>query len=878
MWQKYCGYLISKFSPESENDFSYENILKVLERGIEITGYNIPESYLLWNQYRDFISSQLVEKSKIQREKIVSKLKTAYQDRLSVPHNTLRDTFTDYSTFITNNDNQNYEKELVKANKIYSQTLKKLELREPWETKIRENNSLENYAAYVQWEVARPKKQQEPELVKALYERTIHDYPIIPEVWDDYISYLSAKLFLASETFLVIERGLLACPHSGLLWAHKFRVSAIMGASLEELGDLKQSFNNIPNLKEPEEYINWKAFMIEWIGYLGRSIDQKKGNLTEDSLEELLCDCEDILERAKRDGGSDPNFELELTVFELFRKFNYDCQWEDLKKNHGNKTEYWLERIQFETESSSDDVYNRVRPIFDEALARSNIDWPEKINEKYILFERRYGTALGVQKALGNARVKNKIVQLRRQEAYQRSNFESISNPVPSTSGAVSALEIIDSSSSVKRAHDDIEMGDSDTQKLSQKETDQTDLLDSPSKKTPKQQHKTNERDRENNSVVVSKLPTNISEKDIHKYFEECGEILSLNLHQGNKIATIEFGDHFGALSALTKDKKKIKNSEIQVRSGEETTLWVTNFPPEYTEERIRELFEPFGKIMSIRFPSLKFNTHRRFFYIQFSNAHDAHKAVHELDGEQFGEYSIQVKISDPSKKLDRKGAMYEDREIFIKGLDFNAIDEKELREVLGSYGTIERVRLPLSRSNESQGRLHDGFGFVVFSKSSEAEAAINSMNETKLGSRIVHVSLASNKNRGPKQTSKLVLDDSLHGSKKGSEETSATDIKARTLTISNLPDTVNDSQLKLIFEKYGPLKQITLRTDLNSAKVEYANVADAGKAELALQGYIISGQLIKIGESSSLGNNPAGKSSMKFIPRAMLLKSKQKR
>lgn len=45
------------------------------------------------------------------------------------------------------------------------------------------------------------------------------------------------------------------------------------------------------------------------------------------------------------------------------------------------------------------------------------------------------------------------------------------------------------------------------------------------------------------------------------------------------------------AAAALTKNLKSFKGREISVEKYEQTVLWVTNYPADYDEKKLRELF-----------------------------------------------------------------------------------------------------------------------------------------------------------------------------------------------------------------------------------------------------------------------------------------------
>lgn len=56
-------------------------------------------------------------------------------------------------------------------------------------------------------------------------------------------------------------------------------------------------------------------------------------------------------------------------------------------------------------------------------------------------------------------------------------------------------------------------------------------------------------------------------------------------------VATVEFGTRDSVPAALTKDKKRVHNHEINVHLAWESTLYVTNFPESADDISIRKLF-----------------------------------------------------------------------------------------------------------------------------------------------------------------------------------------------------------------------------------------------------------------------------------------------
>lgn len=83
--------------------------------------------------------------------------------------------------------------------------------------------------------------------------------------------------------------------------------------------------------------------------------------------------------------------------------------------------------------------------------------------------------------------------------------------------------------------------------------------------------------------------------------------------------ATVEFEERSSIPAARTRDRKRVCGAEVRVSLGRECTLYVTNFPEEYTYEALRDLFAPHGAVYDIRLPSRKIGTSRRFCYVQYA-------------------------------------------------------------------------------------------------------------------------------------------------------------------------------------------------------------------------------------------------------------------
>lgn len=87
------------------------------------------------------------------------------------------------------------------------------------------------------------------------------------------------------------------------------------------------------------------------------------------------------------------------------------------------------------------------------------------------------------------------------------------------------------------------------------------------------------------------------------------------------RIGTVEFQTKESIPAALTKDKKRIDEQELSVEPAWKATLFVNNYPESFDQDQMRSLFEMYGRILDLRWPSKRFKATRRFCYIQFASS-----------------------------------------------------------------------------------------------------------------------------------------------------------------------------------------------------------------------------------------------------------------
>ncbi|CZT41365.1 related to pre-mRNA splicing factor [Rhynchosporium secalis] len=889
LWLAYCEWFWSLYTdcqngdagwPEEEQQvgqelFSLAVALDVWSEGSQATQYRLNDSHELWNRW---MSIELEQLSKSPTQGQIERARSLFFDRLQVPHARWDETSQMLSTFITKFDEPAWEATMIESTRVGKVAKELYSNREDFELKVKraiqsgDKEAIKaEMTAYLAWEstqsLYKPKKgaaASPPILCVALYERALSSTHLGLEssIWEDYVVFLTNHKDDAAENQLpallpVIQRATNHCPWSGALWARYILSAEAESLPFSSMEQIKHAATNTRDL-DRDGIGSVIEFYIAWCGYLKRLT--MIAGATDDDIDVaemgLPTALEDYLEWGRRRHGEeyrgDPLFRIErILIQHLTQKGSVAearSHWQRLVHIHADSYEFWQQYYLWEmTVRSSVGPPTQATEVLIQAIGRRTLDWPEKIMEVYLRHCHNYEEVDSLLKAMSTVHRLTKVVGARRQKeaaeaavAYAQqqhvSHYETLDDDAPS------------SASKRKReaASEEPEAG----AKKKFKSADQDAV---------RAQHA--KRDRENTTVLVANLPPEVTQTKVRQYFKEYGHLNNVTLKteadKQSTTALIEFRTPEEAQSALLRDAKYFGGNQLQVTPGTGLTLYVTNYPPTADDSFLRHLFKDCGEIFSIRWPSLKHNTHRRFCYISFRTAIGAAAAT-KLDGQSLGgKYTLSAKYSDPANKKDREGAMAEGREIHITSLD-SSITQQELEEMCSKYGKVERARILTTMTGESKGA-----AFVAFERKEEATASLE-LDKTKFKSRILNVEMSTGKNFKP--TATMAKGSSTSPGPDGGSAMSPSpapesynrhaqhapgqsETSNRTITLMNIPDTVNVARVNALVEQYGGIVKVVLRPDHQGAIIEYADAVSAGKAALALENHeIVPGRKLRTG------------------------------
>lgn len=273
-------------------------------------------------------------------------------------------------------------------------------------------------------------------------------------------------------------------------------------------------------------------------------------------------------------------------------------------------------------------------------------------------------------------------------------------------------------------------------------------------------------------NIFIKNLDKSIDNKALYDTFSAFGSILSCKIvsdENGSRgYGFVHFETQEAADNAITKVNgmllngkkvfvgKFVPRKERIMALGEKaqkfTNVFVKNFGDDIDDDKLKEMFEKYGKITSHKVMSLPDGKGKGFGFVCYENPEDADKAVAEMN-EQEMENGKRIYVGRAQRKVERQGELrdkfeklkeerlkrYQGVNLYVKNLD-DSVDDERLRKEFAPFGTITSARVMVEEGRSK------GFGFVCFGLPEEATKAVTEMNGRIIGSKPLYVALAQRK------------------------------------------------------------------------------------------------------------------------------------
>jgi len=259
-------------------------------------------------------------------------------------------------------------------------------------------------------------------------------------------------------------------------------------------------------------------------------------------------------------------------------------------------------------------------------------------------------------------------------------------------------------------------------------------------------------------NIFVKNIPQSVSEQQVHETFKNFGDILSLKVSKNEDHSTRGYGfvcmaspeDAKKALDARSSQNEftavKFQPKDLsQVTKSLANNIYVKNFPSEWTEADLREIFSKYGHIKSLIMRQIERDgSSLGFAFVCYEDPKDpknhtygpqaADKAIEALHEKAFSfknvEAKMYVRAALPKSKRDaekkKEFLKFKNSKkrcnLYVRNFPESWTDET-LTEVFSKFGDIESKKLIAGRNGAN-------YAFICFKQPDHAMEAKNVLSK----------------------------------------------------------------------------------------------------------------------------------------------------
>lgn len=292
-------------------------------------------------------------------------------------------------------------------------------------------------------------------------------------------------------------------------------------------------------------------------------------------------------------------------------------------------------------------------------------------------------------------------------------------------------------------------------------------------------------------------------------------------------IQAIEARNHSTLKDKVIRVMWSLRDPEAR-RSGA-GNVFVKNLSETIDNAKLQETFQKFGSILSCKVAKSDDGKSRGYGFIQFETEDSAKASIEKLNGSILE--GKQIYVGNFVKRCDRifpsPDAKYTN--LYMKNLDAE-LTEEHLQEKFSEFGKI--VSLVISKDDNGVSR---GFGFVNFDNPDDARRAMEALNGSQLGSKVLYVSRAQKK---------AEREELLRRQFEERRKERIMKYKGSNLYVKNIDDEVNDDELRALFSSCGTITSAKVMQDNKGISkgfgfVCFSNPEEAIRAANSFHGFM---------------------------------------
>ncbi|KAL6141869.1 hypothetical protein ACLB2K_060155 [Fragaria x ananassa] len=258
--------------------------------------------------------------------------------------------------------------------------------------------------------------------------------------------------------------------------------------------------------------------------------------------------------------------------------------------------------------------------------------------------------------------------------------------------------------------------------------------------------------------------------------------------------------------------------------------VFVKNLSDGTDNVALQAMFRKFGNVLSCKVAMFEDGKSKGYGFVQFETEESAIAAIEKLNGSKVGDKQLYVAkfVRKSDRVLSNPDVKYTN--LYVKNLD-PEVREELLEEKFSEFGKI--VRLAIARDENGNSR---GFGFVNFESPDDAKRALESLNGTQLGSKVLYVA------RAQKKAEREQL---LRHQFEEKRKEQVLKFKGSNVYVKNIDDDVTEEELLDHFSQCGTITSAKIMKDEKGISkgfgfVCFSTPEEGNKAVITFHGYML--------------------------------------
>ncbi|XP_047314598.1 polyadenylate-binding protein 2-like, partial [Impatiens glandulifera] len=348
-------------------------------------------------------------------------------------------------------------------------------------------------------------------------------------------------------------------------------------------------------------------------------------------------------------------------------------------------------------------------------------------------------------------------------------------------------------------------------------------------------------------SLYVCDLDQNVTDSQLYDTFNQVGQVISVRVcrdiatHRSLGYGYVNFGNPIDAAKALDQLNFTPLNGKLirimysrrdpTVRRSGSGNIFIKNLDKSIDHKQLHDIFSSFGTILSCKVATDSSGLSKGYGFVQFDGDEASQKAIAKLNGMLVNDKPVFV--GPFLRKQERDMAVYKFTNVFVKNLS-ESTSEEDLKKIFSEFGPVTSVVVMRDTDGGSK-----CFGFVNFENADAAAKSVESLNGKKFDNKEWYVGKAQKKSEREQE-----LKNKIEQSVKEVTDNS----KGLNLYVKNLDESINDENLKDLFDQYGTITSSKVMLDPSgiskgSGFVAFSTPEEANKALLEMNGKMSHGK-----------------------------------